>query len=823
MTETWLTDFVCDGEILPYGYVLYRKDRPLRGGGVLVAVKESLYSCIISSPSDLEIVTVKIGQGNDSVISCVYVPPESPLSYVSSLVNFLSDLVSAFSKCTFVGDFNFPHIDWLTLTGVSITSICFCDFVFDCNLTQHILEPTHVKGNILDLVLTTPNVVVNCLTIHPQSVFHLSDHFAISFELPCKISSSAAFKPHYVHNFCKADYESITSFLLDFDFSVIFNSLDIEFIWFVIKSSVYEAMSLFVPKVLVKHRNGPKWFDSDIRHHLKCLRTLRRKFRSQPTPQRKKKIDFMENLLQEKLSFAKATYENKLIESRILSNSPAVFSYIRSVSNQNSLPSSVNLDDTLASSDVDKASLFNSYFYSVFVRSSYQLPPVGNLERPSSYLSEVSFTELDVFRALRSLDPSKAMGCDGISPKLLKNCALALYQPLHHLFSLTLLQNYLPSEWRTHLIKPVFKSGDRNSVRNYRPISLLCVVSKVLERLVYDCIVVFVRNSISVHQFGFLQGRSTLQQLLVFFNTIFHSGFQTDAIYLDFRKAFDSVAHKELLHKLWNFGITDNLWLWMKAYLTGRQQCVSVGQSVSNHLPVVSGVPQGSILGPLLFLIFINDLPTSVLSSMVLLYADDTKCVLPISSLSDCLRLQNDLTRLSEWCATWNLALNEEKCCIVHFTGSTRRPCTTSDYCLNEKVISSKTQNKDLGLIVSGDLSWRPHYQFITSRAYKMLGLLRRVFSNSMAVSAKRSLYVSLVRSQLLYCSPIWHPYLLTDVKSLELVQRRATKFIMNNSILDYRNRLIHLNLLPLMMELELADIIFLSSQSKPHLITLIY
>ena len=144
------------------------------------------------------------------------------------------------------------------------------------------------------------------------------------------------------------------------------------------------------------------------------------------------------------VSFAKATYENKLIESHILSNSPAVFSYIRSVSNQNSLPSTVTLDDTLASSDVDKASLFNSYFYSVFVRSSYQLPPVSNLERPSSYLSEVSFSELDVFRALRSLDPSKAMGCDGISPKLLKNCALALYQPLHHLFSLTLLQNYIP-------------------------------------------------------------------------------------------------------------------------------------------------------------------------------------------------------------------------------------------------------------------------------------------------------------------------------------------------------------------------------------------
>ena len=233
------------------------------------------------------------------------------------------------------------------------------------------------------------------------------------------------------------------------------------------------------------------------------------------------------------------------------------------------------MDDTYASSDVDKATLFNEYFFSVFVRSSYQLPLTCDLKRPSSYLDEISFCDLDVFRVLRSLDPSKAMGCDGISPKLLKNCALALYQPLHHLFSLSLLQNYLPSEWHTHLIKPIFKSGNRNSVRNYRPISLLCAVSKVLERLVYNGIVDFVSNSVSIQQFGFLRGRSALQQLLIMFNTLICSGSQTDVLYLDFRKAFDSVSHNQLLHKLWNFGITDNLWLWIKAYLTVLDQGLS--------------------------------------------------------------------------------------------------------------------------------------------------------------------------------------------------------------------------------------------------------
>ena len=161
-----------------------------------------------------------------------------------------------------------------------------------------------------------------------------------------------------------------------------------------------------------------------------------------------------------------------MIESHLKSNYSAIYSYIRSVSNQNVLPSTLHLDDIFAVSDSEKASLFNKYFHSVVTRSSFQLPPFYEMDMPSTTLSDICISELDVFRVLRSLDITKAKGCDGISPKLLKICALSLYQPLHHLFSLSLSQKYLPLEWRTHLIKPIFKSGDKSSIRNYRPISL---------------------------------------------------------------------------------------------------------------------------------------------------------------------------------------------------------------------------------------------------------------------------------------------------------------------------------------------------------------
>ena len=233
---------------------------------------------------------------------------------------------------------------------------------------------------------------------------------------------------------------------------------------------------------------------------------------------------------------------------------------------------------------------------------------------------------------------------------------------------------------------------------------------------------------------------------------------------------------------------------------------MSVGHSTLSTLPVRSGVPQGSILGPLLFLIFVNDLPETAWFSKILLFADDAKCIMCISSPLDNTYLQSDLLRLSQWCTTWNLYLNENKCSIVHFKA---RPSSTSNYHLNYQQMSSSNKKKDLGLVVTADY-WQSHYQLISSKSYKILGLLRRVFSNSILLSARMSLYISLVWSQLLYCSPVWHPYILKDIRGLELVQRRATKFIVYNNDMDYRNRLLSLKLLPLMMEYEIADIMFL-------------
>ena len=229
------------------------------------------------------------------------------------------------------------------------------------------------------------------------------------------------------------------------------------------------------------------------------------------------------------------------------------------------------LNSTPALSDSEKVSLFNHYFHSVFTSSPFVLPPMSSLSTPNSTLNNIDITEEGVYEALCSLDISKASGSDGIGKKILKICSTAICGPLLYLFTQCLAQHTIPSEWRIHSITPIHKSGDRNNISNYRPISLLSYTSKLLERINYNKSIDFITNTVvSNHQFGFLKHHSSIQQLFLLLNTIYNSLLThspTDVIYLNFRKAFDTVPHPELLFKLWSSCITGDLWMWFRAYL----------------------------------------------------------------------------------------------------------------------------------------------------------------------------------------------------------------------------------------------------------------
>ena len=521
VTETWLTEFIFDQEILPTNYCIFRKDRQSRGGGVMIAIREPISAATVnilpaSATDSLEVISVNLILHKPITLCCIYNPPCPNNSQVlKETIQYLSALLQSTANPTIiVGDFNLPDINWdnLMATCTSTSSSDFCDFIFDNALLQINDKPTHTGGNILDLIITNSENSVNNLTIHSSGHLVLSDHFTLTFSLSSTVPSSPHSICKYVYDYPKADYDGLCSYLLDMDFSPCLLSQDVEEVWNIIKSTIYEGMSLFIPMVRLRRYQYPQWYTPELRHLSKCLSTLRKKVSNNPTSYLCNKFAQESSKLSSKTQLAKSVYESKLVAGFADNGNSKIYDYIRSLSRKSTIPSIVTLKSTSASTDQEKAELFNLFFHSVYKPSpsNSSLPASSGPTLSYPSISNISLTELDVFSALSSLDPTKSMGVDGIGPKLLKQCALALYIPLHHLFQLSISNQAIPCEWKHHSITPIYKSGDKSSVSNYRPVSLLCIVSKVLERLIYDNLSKFIlsHDVISPSQFGFLKHQS---------------------------------------------------------------------------------------------------------------------------------------------------------------------------------------------------------------------------------------------------------------------------------------------------------------------------
>ena len=358
----------------------------------------------------------------------------------------------------------------------------------------------------------------------------------------------------------------------------------------------------------------------------------------------------------------------------------------------------------------------------------------------------------------------------------------------------------------------MYKKNNREHAENYRPISLLPIVSKVLERCIFINMKQFLSQLVNDCQHGFLQGKScvtNLLEVLDYIGTCLDNGGQVDMLYLDMSKAFDRINHKRLIRKLSNSGIGGNLLNWFESYLTDRRQRVTVLGVTSSTLPVTSGVPQGSILGPALFLLYVNDLPEADLSSRVAMFADDTKLFSAITSQEDVASLQADLVNLEHWSSQSGLFFNQSKC--KHQTITRKIVPLTSSYKLEDTKVTTTDCERDLGVWVSSNLTWKKQVCNQTSKANKSLGYIKRNTRFVKSTEARRMFYLALVRSHFGYATQIWAPQSIELINHLERTQRRATKYILNlpfSSDIDYKSRLQLLHLLPICYWHEYLDLI---------------
>ncbi len=403
------------------------------------------------------------------------------------------------------------------------------------------------------------------------------------------------------------------------------------------------------------------------------------------------------------------------------------------------------------------------------------------------------------------LDTSKATGPDGIPSRLLQACSLEIAPSICELFNHSLHTGHIPSEWKSANVTPVHKKERKEPAENYRPISLLPIIGTVLERCVCLRFYDHIRHLITESQHGFLRQRSCVTQLLSVLHAIGQSldnNTQTDIVYLDFAKAFDSVDHQILLQKLKSFGVGGQLYEWFADYLNGRCQRVVIDGAASHWAPVTSGVPQGSI--------FINDLPDILPNeTMGALYADDTKVYNSIRSIADCEKVQQALSNLECWSRNNNLDFNSSKCKVLTITR--KKSPLIYVYQMNSKAVSRVEKEKDLGVCVNSNLTWNDHIFTITAKGNRMLGLLKRTCPLLTNTTVRRTLYLTLVRSQLTYATEVWSPHTTKLMSKVESVQRRATAWILKSKRgeIPYKQRLTTLSLLPLCYEREITDLVF--------------
>ena len=640
------------------------------------------------------------------------------------------------------------------------------------------------NSRILDLVCSnTPSITVQS----SQSVIQ-SDHLALEINLSCLLASRVIRPDKVCYNFKRADFDHLKAQLSSLPWNMLNSYANVDDAVELFYDFLNAAINDSVPKVRLKRKRFPIWYSTDLICLQKEKEQARILFKRTRCPTAYKSFSTIGS------EFKKAqrqTYLDylKTIEISISSNCKRFWSFVKSKCDSRSTPSVITHDNYAADTPLEVAELFNKYFKSV-----YQLDE-DNITYPTCKdfcdrtMNTLSVSIEQVCTILQNTDTSTASGPDNIPATILSKCATELSVPLTIIFNLSLSSGQFPTFLKRANIVPVFKSGDRNLAKNYRPISLLPLIGKVFEKAILSHISFHLKGTISNFQHGFVSGRSTATNLVNYIDYItaqIDSGNQVDSIYLDFSKAFDSVSHSLLIYKLQYYGICGKLKSWFHSYLSNRLQRVVIGGHQSSWGAVSSGVPQGSLLGPVLFIMYINDMSNCILTSNISLYADDSKVFNKILRVNDCNCLQADLDRCALWCHDWKLKINLGKCDVITF--SNKKNVVVHKYYLNGDIINRVNVIKDLGVTLTHNLNFNTHINNIVAKAFKMLGFLKRTCNHIDDVAVLKSLYVSLVRSNLEYCSQVWSPSQKYLIAKVERVQYKFLKYLCFKCNVPYRS-----------------------------------
>ena len=791
LTETWLSDSVKDGEIFHNRYSVVRKDRnraetgKKTGGGSLIASKHKFSMTVIDCPSHkYDAVVVKLYIDYCYIYLCVvYFPPVPNSTDYEDFFQSVETIIPLGSTILLMGDFNLTAIcgpNFGTLPSCT-TYQNFLNFVNFYNLIPF-NNITNKNGRTLDLVLSNLGKVQvsrdECPLLpeddhHPALIIFL----ALSNTKVKEKSSTTKY------DFSRADYPLLYKELETTNWQQVINSRHPDDAVDIFYKIMYAVLDKCVPKKVIQHKY-PVWFTKQIITLIKrkSYHHKKKKLSDHTLDYHCNKFRELRSTIKKAISKAYEKYV-KNTESNILTNPKFLWSYVRNKARGSDV-NTFEYEGKILRDDISIANAFKTQFERTFSNSSpkYDLSihPTHNWSHLVDNLSFDTITLQEVENAIKTLRPRCSPGSDLIPPYIFKGCSESLKIPLQAIFNLSRTTACFPVKWKVTNISPIPKGTGRNSkIENYRPIALISTPAKIFESIVYNRIFKHVQPVLSQHQHGFIPGRSTVTNLTEFTHNIateMHNKKQVDVIYTDFTKAFDLVDHDILLSKLATFNVIKEFRQFLGSYLSGRQQRVNFRHAISDNYLMRSGVPQGSKLGPLLFLLYINDLPNIFVHSHKLLYADDLKIYKTISCVSDAMELQKDLDSLSSWCQSHKLLLNPAKCKLVTYT--TKKTFIDFQYTINSFPVTRVETIQDLGVTIDSNLSFGKHICLAVREAYRSLGFIIRISRDFQNFNAIITLYNAYVLSKLEYAAVIWDPHLKTQILQLEKIQSKFVRFL---------------------------------------------
>ena len=812
VTETWGKEWK-EATLEIEGFNMYKKHRTdgRRGGGCVIYVSHELKSYACKELDNMhgdDAIWCWIRLANEAriLVGCMYRTPTSSRennTYFMDQIIKASDVANQ-NRILLMGDFNIKEINWAENKAegdINTLANRFYECTKDSYLYQHVFAPTRFRAeqeSTLDLIFTKEEEdIKNIEVLQPLGK---SDHGIVICDFICEWKAKLIFRPRRLYH--KGNYIEMNRLLSDIDWETEFVGKDTHQRWDCFKQKLDEITNQNIPLSVPRTHNTP-WMNRKVIALYKKKYFAWKRYMENKISHRWREYVKERNKASRVERDERRAYEKRLAKE-VGQNRRGFFKYVNSkLTVRPEISALTDVNGELKHDEKEMANICNNYFHSAFNR------PVAGEELPEMEevcnlgIEDFEITPEMVAKKLECLNKFKSCGPDNIHPHVLKETASSVSLPLSMIFQESLRAGETPVDWRSANVTPIFKKGDRSDPANYRPVSLTSQVCKVLESIVRGQILEHLEsnNLLSDHQHGFRAGRSCLSNLLStledWTKMIDERDTCVDVAYLDFRKAFDLVSHKHLLLKLQKHGINGQIGNWIKAFLENRKQKVVIRGHESDELDVLSGVPQGSVLGPLLFLIFINDLPKCT-ACPVCLFADDSKIyckvprgnkVLPELEGSHEL-LQKDLDELQGWADKWKMAFNVNKCKIMHLGYDNGK----HEYNLNGETLMETKEEKDLGVLIDNELKFSSHIKGIVAKANRMIGMIKISFE-CIDKEMFLILYKTLVRPLLEYCVHAWSPHFENDIMLLENAQRRATRMVREFSELSYEERLNELDL----------------------------